>query len=272
MENLTQKLKILGLDDKDIAVYLAILTLGKSTITDISRKSAIKRTTIYSYLDNLLKFGLIFKTVDKKRIYYCPENPDKIKSVLEKQKTEIDEKKEKINLVIPELENLYSSSFNRPRISFYESKEGLREIYWQMLDTHKKVYSIFSPDNFFQIFSLTENHKLMMTLYNNGGAMHSLVEKSDKPHEVIKKDEYKKFVKSKNLPNGFHFKTDLFINKFWELLTQKDFVGLLSPKAGGLFAERLKILQAIHGDLITSKKISRTVQGLAAARAMRPPR
>ncbi|MEK7072279.1 MAG: helix-turn-helix domain-containing protein, partial [Patescibacteria group bacterium] len=151
MENLTQKLKILGLDDKDIAVYLAILTLGKSTITDISRKSAIKRTTIYSYLDNLLKFGLIFKTVDKKRIYYCPENPDKIKSVLEKQKTEIDEKKEKINLVIPELENLYSSSFNRPRISFYESKEGLREIYWQMLDTHKKVYSIFSPDNFFQI-------------------------------------------------------------------------------------------------------------------------
>jgi len=228
MESLAIKLKILGLNDEDIAVYLAILTLGKSTVTDIARKSAIKRTTIYNYLDNLLKFGLIFKTVDKKRTYYCPESPNKIKNVLEKQKTAIDDKKEKISLVIPELEKLYSGSFNKPRISFYEGQEGLREVYWQILDTSKTVYSIFSPDNFFQLFSSAENHKLMMTLYNNGGQMHSLIEKSDHPYPELKHVEYKNFIKSKNLPEGFHFDTDLLVagNKV-AMISFKNLIGLI---------------------------------------------
>ncbi|MEK7071940.1 MAG: hypothetical protein AAB969_00035, partial [Patescibacteria group bacterium] len=110
----------------------------------------------------------------------------------------------------------------------YEGKEGLREVYWQILDTPKTVYSIFSPDNFFKLFSLTENHKLMMTLYNNGGGLHSLVEKTETPREELKKDEYKKFIKSKNLPNGFHFETDLLVagNKV-ALISFKNLIGII---------------------------------------------
>lgn len=230
MENLKlkEKLKILDLEEKEVDVYLAILSLGKSTITDISRKSAIKRTTIYSYLENLLKTGLIFKTVSKKRVFYSPGDPKTIKNIFEKQKSDIETKKEQFNSIIPELESLYSTAFKRPRISFYEGKDGLREVYWEIMDTHKTIYSIFSPDNFFNLFSEAENHKLMMTLYNNGGILRSLVEKTEKPRAELKKKEYQKFLKSKDLPDGFHFETDLLVvDDTVALISFKNLVGII---------------------------------------------
>jgi len=211
MDTLKEKIKDFGLEDKEAEIYLAILQLGKCTITDISSKSAIKRTTIYAYLESLLARGLVFKTIDKKRVYYCPENPENIKAMLEKQKQAIEEKKEKINLIIPELQSFYSGAFHRPQVSFYEGKEGLREVYRKILDTNKIVHSIFSPDNFFKLFSQRENHKLLMTLADKGGILNSLVEKTDQPRNELYRKEYRQFINSRELPDGFHFETDLLV-------------------------------------------------------------
>src|SRR3989304_6477797 len=144
IENIKKKLNDLGLEEKEIDIYLAVLALVKSTVTDISRKTAVKRTTIYEYIDSLLKKGLIYKTIDKKRIYYCANNPQKISGFLEEEEKKIKEKKTSLDAIIPELESLYSASFNKPGISFYEGRGGIKNVYKQILNAHKNVYSIFS--------------------------------------------------------------------------------------------------------------------------------
>lgn len=211
MESLEKKLAQLDLNDKEAKVYLAILNIGKGNVTDIAKKANLKRTTLYEYLESLTEKGLIFKSVSKKRIYYSPETPTSIIQMLDRQKIVIDEKKEKMNLLVPELEKLYSQAYKKPNVRFYEGKEGLREIYWKIFDTHKTIYSIFSPDSFFNLFSEKENHALLMILYNKGGMLRSLVEKTKEPRPELKKAEYKKFIQSKELPENFKFETDLLV-------------------------------------------------------------
>lgn len=221
MDNEEKILESLDLSLKESQVYLAILRLGQAGLTDISSKSGVKRTTIYNHLDELLKRGLIYKTAKKRRIVYCAENPRKILGLLESKKT-------KIEKIIPELESIYSISLNKPKVSFYEGKEGLRNIYEEITGTSKTVYSYFSPKSVFSVLSLEENHEFLMKLYNNGGMLHNLVEKSDEAIKHLKNKEYQSFVKNKILPDELKFQTDLLIsgNKV-ALISFKNMVGVI---------------------------------------------
>lgn len=228
MSILKEKLKLLDLAEKEIDTYLAILNLGRATITDISRKTGIKRTSIYEYIENLSKKDLIYKTINKKRIFYCVENPSKITNILDNQKKEIENKKVKIARVIPELMSMYSISFNKPNISFYEGRDGLKITYQQIFNTHKNIYSIFSPESFFKLFSFEENYELLMTLYNNGGTLYSLVEKTANPIRELAHVDFKKFIKSKELPEEFKYETDLLVtDDTVVLISFKNSIGII---------------------------------------------
>lgn len=228
MENLEKKLAQLDLNDKEAKVYLAILNIGKCNVTDIAKKAGLKRTSLYEYLESLLKKGLIYKTVGKKRTYYFPEAPAKIINILDQKKIQIEETKEKMTLFIPELEKIYTEAYKKPKVSFFEGKEGLREIYWKIFDTHKTIYSIFSPDSFFNLFSEKENYALLMILYNKGGMLRSLVEKTKEPRPELKRAEYKKFIQSKELPENFKFETDLLVvGEITALISFTNLIGVI---------------------------------------------
>jgi len=211
MKNFTQQLKQLNLSDNGVKIYLAILSLGKGNVTEIAQKAGLKRTTLYEYLEELLNKGLIFKTTDKKRVFYSPQAPEQIITLLEQKKADLETQKENIKQIIPDLEKIYSQSFTQPKVSFYQGKKGIREIYWKILNTHKTIYSIFSPDNFFQLFSAKENQALLSLLYDQGGILKSLVAKTKEPIPELKKKQYRKFVQSKELPGNFKFETDLLV-------------------------------------------------------------
>ena len=67
-----------------------------------------------------------------------------------------------------------------------------------------------------------------MKLYNNGGVLHNLVEKSDKAIERLKQKEYNNFVKNKLLPENFCFETDLLIvDNTVALISFKNLVGVI---------------------------------------------
>lgn len=211
MNKIREELQVIGLKEKDIEVYLALLALGKGTISDISRKSGIKRTSVYQHLNVFLEKNLASKTIIKKRIYYCAENPKKLVGLLEREKQAVENKKTRIEKIIPDLDILYASSFNKPNIVFYEGKEGIRNTYKQMVNTWQNVYSIFSPQSFFNLFTFEENNDILMSLEKRGVKLYNLVEKSDKAKERLKIKKYNHFVKSKLLPDNLKFSTDVLV-------------------------------------------------------------
>ncbi len=228
MDKIAQKLENLGISPKECKVFLAVLAQGKSNLSQVAKKAGIKRTSVYQYINSLLQKGLVFKTTDRKRVLYSAIDPQKITGVLEKEKGEIEKRIKNVEKIIPELKSLYSITSNRPKVSYYESKEGIREVYEEILNTHKNVCSYFSPENFFKLFSYEENEKLLMLLYNSGGQLRNLMEKSEEAKKRLQIKKYGKFVKNKLLPVEIRHNTDMLIcgNKI-ALISFRNLIGVI---------------------------------------------
>lgn len=63
-------LKKTGLSDKEIHVYFSLLNSKSLNISELSKETGIKRTGLYYILPDLLKRGLVQKTLEGKRFYY----------------------------------------------------------------------------------------------------------------------------------------------------------------------------------------------------------
>lgn len=119
-------LNSLSLTEAQASVYLAALELGESNMQDLSRKSGIKRTSIYNFIDTLKERGLITETTKNKRKIYSAVDPQ---ALLEIQKSRITE----FERTIPELLAVQKRSSKKPRVAFFEGKEGMKEVYLDML-------------------------------------------------------------------------------------------------------------------------------------------
>ncbi|HWQ60225.1 MAG TPA: helix-turn-helix domain-containing protein [Candidatus Fimivivens sp.] len=211
MEELEKKLLKTGLSEKAIAVYLAILAIGKGNVSAIARKSGLKRTSLYQYLEELLGRDFLYQTVKGKRVEYAAASPKKLLSSFEKEKRELDRKRASVEAVIPELEALYSKSFRKPQVTFYEGKERILEAYREMVDTNQDVYTMFSLDHFFTVFTKEENHELLIQLKASGVTLYDLIERPEVETDRRWMKKYESFVKQKVLPEELRFESDLLV-------------------------------------------------------------
>jgi sugar-specific transcriptional regulator TrmB len=129
----------LGFEGKKADVYLASLELGSSTIIEISRKAGIKRTTCYDIVTDLKNAGLISETAKGKKRLFVAENPEKLKKDWQNKEKLIDE-------ILPQLVSIYNVKGIKPKIRFYEGKEGLKEVYSDTLKYFTEILSFASED------------------------------------------------------------------------------------------------------------------------------
>lgn len=123
MKNIIETLKQLGFEEKETEVYLAAIEKVPCSILDLAKKTKIKRTSIYNFLDHMINNGLIEKVIVGKRTLYAASRPEDLTKVLEK-------KIEMLSEIIPDLSLLYGKSDSvKPRIRFHEGAEGLKNIY-----------------------------------------------------------------------------------------------------------------------------------------------
>jgi len=203
-EKFIDQIKEVGLEPKEAEIYLAILALGKATISDIARNAPVKRTTIYQYIDNLTQKGLLLKSVKGKRIFYVAEDPEKLLKVL-------DEKKKKISAILPELQKMHSISFHKPKIRFYEGLEGMREIYDEMTKTFHDIYGVFSADKYWAVFNESDDKKFFENIRHHGGHIKDMVEDTPLGRKHIKSGRYKGIGAPKLLPKDFSLAVDMMI-------------------------------------------------------------
>ncbi len=135
---LEQDLKQLGLEEKEAKVYLAALELGAATIQNLSKKSGIKRSTVYEMLKSLKAMGLISESTEGKKRLIVAKNPENLKR-------NIKSKEQLLNEILPELKSLNNTASSKPRIMFYDNKEGIREIYRDTLLAKNKTTLWISP-------------------------------------------------------------------------------------------------------------------------------
>jgi len=86
-------LNILGLTAYEEKAYRSLITLGKSTASQISRESGVSYGKIYEVLASLEKKGLV-QVIPEATKLFSPTNPKHLIELVEKKKRQLDEIKE----------------------------------------------------------------------------------------------------------------------------------------------------------------------------------
>lgn len=124
---LAKNLEKLGFTEKEANLYVAALELGEANIQQLAKKSGVKRTTAYDIIESLKKRGLITQTTKGKKTLYMASDPRKIESTLEEQRA-------MVKHVMPDLLAIANSIGSKPKVSFFEGSEGIKEAYRDTLN------------------------------------------------------------------------------------------------------------------------------------------
>ncbi len=131
----------LGFSEKEIKVYFTILKYQRVRVSQITKDTNIKRTSIYYAIDKLLDKNLITVVIQEDKKYYIPEDPKKsLNQLVTEQKNIVDD-------ILPSLKNIIGDDVIHPKIKIYRQKEGIKRMMWTMLDCREKLvrYYLYDP-------------------------------------------------------------------------------------------------------------------------------
>ncbi len=127
-------LKNFGLSEKEIAVYLALISLGPSSVRDVSAKSKVNRGTSYDILKSLIALGIVSYYNKESKQYFMAEAPEKLLSAIDQKKEDLDEVRGNVEQSLPLLKTLFEKQGGKPVVKFYEGSKGVRQIFEDVLD------------------------------------------------------------------------------------------------------------------------------------------
>lgn len=135
MSTFETELMRLGLNEKEVAIYLTLLSHGPSSVRKLAGISGINRGTTYDVLRSLKERGLAcFYHEDTKQCFVA-EDPSRLSELIVTQESELARAKQSVSELIPELRSLHDRGADRPVSRYYEGPQGIRAILLDVLDS-----------------------------------------------------------------------------------------------------------------------------------------
>lgn len=152
-----EALREIGLSDREIKVYLALLSLGHSLASKISEKTAIPRTLAYDILKDLKDKGMVSFVIKENRKYFRAISPEEILRLI-KEKDKLREE-----LMQESLEELKSIQFKetqeKPLVEIYEGAEGIKTLLNKiLLEKPKEIISYGGSGISREVFPILMQH------------------------------------------------------------------------------------------------------------------
>lgn len=134
-------LQNLGLQENEIKVYLALLSVGNAPASVIGSRVNIPRSTSKYTCLQLAKKGLVIKTVKNNTFLFTAKDPESLYTLLERQRKEIDNKEKDLSLIFSELKKIYNPHSVLPKVTFYEGPENIKKMFADVLKENATIYS-----------------------------------------------------------------------------------------------------------------------------------
>lgn len=187
MQNANELLGTLGLTKTEAAIYRAGLALSPASATSLSRKTGIKRPTVYHALETLMQKGLAAKKGMGARLAFTMAAPATLKSLVERQIDRLEKQKASIDLLTPLL--AAHSAAAKVDVAHYEGVEGVRAVVEEALYCGSRRWEIIAPkENFFAQFDKDYARYFLETRERRNIIARSLWEKG-LPRHVLSEQE-----------------------------------------------------------------------------------
>ena len=140
-------IKQLGLDSTEAKVYVALLELGPSTVTEITKKAGITRTLGYHVLEKMGVQGLVSRSSgESKKINYVAENPRNLLQFVKNQKNSWERRVDKAEQVLPDLLSLYRIA-EKPVVRFQPGTSGVVSLFEESLESTTEILAVADVDS-----------------------------------------------------------------------------------------------------------------------------
>ena len=159
------ELQKIGLSTEEAKIYLACLEINGGAVSVIARKAGVHRVSCYHTIENLLSKRLLSQYNKNGVKCFAPEPPEQLIKLVE-EKTNI------AKSLLPELKSLATAIGFKPKIRFYEGREGVERVFTESLTAKKeilgytnlKLVTEFFPD-FFRTYTHAKLKKGVKTRY-----------------------------------------------------------------------------------------------------------
>ncbi len=147
-------------------MYVLLLQEGSLSPVAISRTLSLKSSTIYFVLEGLNKKSLVreIKTAENKRPLYQAEEPEALKSLIQKRKIEMEEQLATSSTIIAELATVKKNRGEKPVIQFYEGRSGVSQSIKEYTNTEgfseEMDYGVYSYDLIDKLFTAQDVHMI----------------------------------------------------------------------------------------------------------------
>jgi len=125
----TKPLEEIGLTDSEIKVYLALLKLGQTTAGPIVDEAKVTRSKIYDILERLKNKGLVGYITKESTKYFSAADPHNILHYLEKKEEEIQEEKESVKKILPQLLLQYTTGEEKKIAEIFVGMKGMENAF-----------------------------------------------------------------------------------------------------------------------------------------------
>lgn len=207
-------LKELGFSEREIKVYLALLSLGQSTVGPIATKTRIPLSKIYQTLEKLIDKGLVSFVIISKVKHFEAQDPKQILNFIK-------EKERLFTEIMPSLQNMKALSKDQQIATVYEGEKAIKAMFNNILENLKKgsTYYIFALRQDYQNqnclrFLRNLHMKIAEKPSDNRLILHNSIKKIFLKNSGDLKNIKHKFTKQ-NLPPGLMIINNKVINWSW---------------------------------------------------------
>jgi hypothetical protein len=144
-------LKRIGLDAKEVEVYLAALSLKSARASDIAVIAKQSRSHTYLMLRSLEGRGLVSEVDRGKVLHFVAEPPESLLSYLDNREQEIAGLKVLAEGALPQLRALTKPLIDQPHVTLLHGLDGMKQIYRSILKN--EFVGIFNPEIMYGAFS-----------------------------------------------------------------------------------------------------------------------
>lgn len=221
-----------GLTEKEAQIYLILLPLGSINLQEIAKRLDLPRTTVYNTLNYLSSKGLVNKITKGGITFFEASDPKKFVDSL-------NQKKELVLSVLPELEELKNNLRDLSSVEIYEGFKGVSTILLDVFKQKQEVFYFGSYSKSAEILSHLPEHFASLRLSKK---IHAKIIMDPYEEERFHLDSYKKITEMRFLDSMKDFPCMIFIyGKNVAMYTlEGDLVGIIIKNES--FSRALKIV------------------------------
>jgi sugar-specific transcriptional regulator TrmB len=199
-------LRRIGLEDREIEVYLALLALKVAPASRIAKEAKQERSNTYLILKTLTEKGLISEVERGKVMHFVAEDPNRLLGYVQDKEKEFKSLHMLLEGALPVLRGVTKPLTGKPRVTLATGLEAMKQVYRDLL--RQEFVAAFNLQNVYDTFGET----IADALFGNSVQLHGREFVVDNPAgRRYLKGQACETLESRLLPKGVAFEGDILI-------------------------------------------------------------